>query len=159
MLFSPRSPSPRTAAAANIVSKHKRGSAAIKRTLVRQKHLRCDYPSFGSLRASSLHHRARCAVAQFDEAPLGTQLSCGRSLVQQTHRCDPRSVGAFAFLPRRLDGRAWHRKHNVTFSWVKGHANNIENERCDALAVSASENPVLEKDVWYEKSKKDNLLF
>ena len=115
MLFSPRSPSPRTAAAANIVSKHKRGSAAIKRTLVRQKHLRCDYPSFGSLRASSLHHRARCAVAQFEEAPLGTQLSCGRSLVQQTHRCDPQSVGAFAFLPRRLDGRAWHRKHNVTY--------------------------------------------
>ena len=52
-----------------------------------------------------------------------------------------------------------YRKHNAAFSWVKGHANNIENERCDALAVDASENPVLEKDVWYEKSKKDNLLF
>ncbi len=52
-----------------------------------------------------------------------------------------------------------YRKHNVTFSWVKGHANNIENERCDALAVNASENSVLEKDVWYEKLKKDNLLF
>ena len=52
-----------------------------------------------------------------------------------------------------------YRKHNVTFSWVKGHANNIENERCDALAVNASENPVLEKDVWYEKLKEDNLLF
>ena len=52
-----------------------------------------------------------------------------------------------------------YRKHNVSFSWVKGHANNIENERCDFLAVEASENPALEKDAWYEDSKKDNLLF
>ena len=52
-----------------------------------------------------------------------------------------------------------YRKHNVSFSWVKGHANNIENERCDFLAVEASENPALEKDAWYEGSKKDNLLF
>ena len=52
-----------------------------------------------------------------------------------------------------------YRKHNVSFSWVKGHANNIENERCDFLAVEASENPALEKDAWYESSKKDNLLF
>ena len=26
-------------------------------------------------------------------------------------------------------------KHKVTFVWVKGHAGNIENERCDELAV------------------------
>ena len=24
--------------------------------------------------------------------------------------------------------------HKVTFVWVKGHADNVENERCDALA-------------------------
>ena len=27
--------------------------------------------------------------------------------------------------------------HEVTFSWVKGHAGHPENERCDALAVAA----------------------
>ncbi|MBN2521120.1 MAG: ribonuclease HI [Bacteroidales bacterium] len=31
-----------------------------------------------------------------------------------------------------------YRKHKVTFIWVKGHANNKENERCDHLAVEAS---------------------
>lgn len=29
------------------------------------------------------------------------------------------------------------KKHDVTFKWVKGHANNVENERCDALARAA----------------------
>ncbi|HVZ39470.1 MAG TPA: ribonuclease HI [Candidatus Kapabacteria bacterium] len=29
-------------------------------------------------------------------------------------------------------------KHNVEFKWVRGHNNNIENERCDELAVAAS---------------------
>ena len=28
--------------------------------------------------------------------------------------------------------------HNVTFSWVKGHASNEYNNRCDALAVARS---------------------
>lgn len=28
-------------------------------------------------------------------------------------------------------------KHRVTFCWVKGHADNPENERCDALARAA----------------------
>ena len=32
-----------------------------------------------------------------------------------------------------------YRQHNVTFFWVKGHANNVENERCDKLAVAAAE--------------------
>ena len=31
------------------------------------------------------------------------------------------------------------RQHNVKFIWVKGHANNVENERCDKLAVAAAE--------------------
>lgn len=29
--------------------------------------------------------------------------------------------------------------HNVTFNWVKGHAGHPENERCDRLAVAASQ--------------------
>ena len=32
-----------------------------------------------------------------------------------------------------------YREHNVRFVWVKGHANNVENERCDKLAVAAAE--------------------
>jgi ribonuclease HI len=31
-----------------------------------------------------------------------------------------------------------YRKHQVKFTWVKGHAGHLENERCDALAVQAS---------------------
>ena len=29
------------------------------------------------------------------------------------------------------------KKHKVTFVWVKGHADNVENERCDKLANEA----------------------
>ncbi len=32
-----------------------------------------------------------------------------------------------------------YRQHNVKFFWVKGHDNNVENERCDKLAVAAAE--------------------
>ncbi|MDA8956040.1 ribonuclease HI [Flavobacteriales bacterium] len=31
-----------------------------------------------------------------------------------------------------------YRQHVVRFVWVKGHANNVENERCDRLAVAAA---------------------
>jgi len=37
-----------------------------------------------------------------------------------------------------------YRKHNVRFVWIKGHANNTENERCDQLAVAASRGKLLE---------------
>lgn len=33
-----------------------------------------------------------------------------------------------------------YRKHNVKFIWVKGHADNVENNRCDTLAVEAANN-------------------
>ena len=52
-----------------------------------------------------------------------------------------------------------YRKHHISFTWVKGHANNIENERCDFLAVESSENSDLKIDDWYEKSKEKNSLF
>jgi len=31
-----------------------------------------------------------------------------------------------------------YKQHRVKFTWVKGHAGHIENERCDELAVQAS---------------------
>lgn len=34
-------------------------------------------------------------------------------------------------------------KHDITFNWVKGHAGNIENERCDELATSEIKRLVL----------------
>ncbi len=40
--------------------------------------------------------------------------------------------------------------HEVTFRWVKGHAGNEENERCDALAVGAARQGDLPADVVYE---------
>jgi len=52
-----------------------------------------------------------------------------------------------------------YRQHNVTFKWVKGHSNNLENDRCDLLAVEASEGSMLEKDDWYERSQEKNSLF
>ena len=45
-----------------------------------------------------------------------------------------------------------YRKHHVRFEWVKGHSNIKENDRCDDLAVKASEANVLDVDVWYENN-------
>ena len=42
-----------------------------------------------------------------------------------------------------------YQKHKVKFVWVKGHANIPENERCDQLAVEASMQPRLKKDLGY----------
>jgi len=41
-------------------------------------------------------------------------------------------------------------KHNVKFVWVKGHANNMENENCDRLAVDAADGGTLLIDSGYE---------
>ncbi|MBW3468794.1 ribonuclease HI [Arthrospiribacter ruber] len=43
-----------------------------------------------------------------------------------------------------------HLKYRPKFVWVKGHAGNIENERCDQLAVAAAEQPILPADIGYE---------
>ena len=45
-----------------------------------------------------------------------------------------------------------YRKQKVSFVWVKGHANNKENERCDVLAVQAAESKNLLTDQWYENN-------
>ena len=53
-----------------------------------------------------------------------------------------------------------YRKHTVAFVWIKGHADNKENERCDALAVRAAEGSRLKIDTWYENNVADkNELF
>ena len=43
-----------------------------------------------------------------------------------------------------------YRRHKVRFVWIKGHADNPENERCDRLAVAAAESGNLREDLGYE---------
>ena len=43
------------------------------------------------------------------------------------------------------------RKHNITFKWIKGHNNHIENENCDRLAVLAAQSDNLIEDIGYIK--------
>jgi len=42
--------------------------------------------------------------------------------------------------------------HKVEFKWIKGHANNIENERCDELARNSILSGNLKDDTGYHKS-------
>lgn len=42
-------------------------------------------------------------------------------------------------------------QHKVEFRWVKGHAQNPENERCDQLAVRAAHQPNLPVDSGFQK--------
>lgn len=44
-------------------------------------------------------------------------------------------------------------KHQVEFRWVKGHAGNPENERCDRLAMAAAQGGSLAPDEAYERSQ------
>jgi len=47
-----------------------------------------------------------------------------------------------------------YRKHNVTFTWIKGHNNHPENERCDYMANKAARSSNLIKDTFYEQNIK-----
>lgn len=46
-----------------------------------------------------------------------------------------------------------YRKHQVKFQWIKGHNNHPQNERCDALAVRASQQEKLAVDTFYEREE------
>ncbi len=49
---------------------------------------------------------------------------------------------------KRLD--ALLHPHQFSFKWVKGHADNVENNRCDELAVAAARNGATRVDAEYE---------
>lgn len=49
-------------------------------------------------------------------------------------------------------------KHKVKFNWVKGHAGNVFNERCDELAVQAAEGSDLLIDEGYENQIEKGLF-
>lgn len=42
-------------------------------------------------------------------------------------------------------------RHEMKFVWVKGHAGNVENERCDRLADAAAQQKELAIDIGYER--------
>ncbi len=43
--------------------------------------------------------------------------------------------------------------HQITFVWVKGHADNVYNNRCDVLATTAADGSKLSVDEGYEKAE------
>lgn len=45
-----------------------------------------------------------------------------------------------------------YRAHNVKFVWIKGHNDNVENERCDRLAVAAASSGKLIEDSGYTRN-------
>lgn len=47
------------------------------------------------------------------------------------------------------------KKHRIRFSWVKGHASNPFNNRCDELATAAADGAHLLTDEAYETDKSD----
>jgi ribonuclease HI len=52
-----------------------------------------------------------------------------------------------------------YRIHDVRFHWIKGHANISENERCDQLAVEASQQNNLLIDEGYEQDKEQGAIW
>lgn len=47
----------------------------------------------------------------------------------------------------------YYRKHRIKFQWVKGHANNPGNNRCDELATTAADSGDWLVDKGYEQEK------
>lgn len=53
-----------------------------------------------------------------------------------------------------------HKLHTIKFIWIKGHNDHPENERCDRLAVAASQNKsALAIDTFFEEEKKSQTGF
>lgn len=50
-------------------------------------------------------------------------------------------------------------RHQVSFTWVRGHAGHKENERCDRLAVQAANQSGLPLDIPYEQDSGQPSLF
>ena len=52
-----------------------------------------------------------------------------------------------------------YRRHNVRFIWIKGHASNPENEKCDQMAVEASKSNRLLEDTGYSPEEDNSMQF
>ena len=51
-----------------------------------------------------------------------------------------------------LEYAALASKHSIQFKWVRGHADNVYNNRCDQLATTAADGTHLQIDEGFEKS-------
>ena len=49
-----------------------------------------------------------------------------------------------------MEYHALSKKFNIRFHWVRGHADNAMNNRCDELATAAADGKHLLVDEWYE---------
>ena len=47
-----------------------------------------------------------------------------------------------------------HRKHNVSFKWIKGHNKHPQNERCDQLALNAAKEKIKKLTCIMRKERK-----
>lgn len=50
-----------------------------------------------------------------------------------------------------------YNRHNVRFVWVKGHADTVENNRCDQLAVAAAQGKNLQIDIGYNPNEQQQI--
>ncbi|HEX5743592.1 MAG TPA: ribonuclease HI [Flavobacteriaceae bacterium] len=48
-----------------------------------------------------------------------------------------------------------YREHTVKLNWIKGHNEHLQNERCDFLAVQASQKENLKVDLAFERKPED----
>jgi ribonuclease HI len=46
------------------------------------------------------------------------------------------------------------KKNNIRFVWVRGHADNPNNNRCDELATAAADGKDLDVDIFFENENK-----
>jgi ribonuclease HI len=53
---------------------------------------------------------------------------------------------------------ALYKQHSIKFVWVKGHAENALNNRCDVLATTAADGKALLKDEGYETDANNLIL-
>ena len=51
-----------------------------------------------------------------------------------------------------------YKEHDVRIVWIKGHANNTENEICDRLAVEASKGNLLDDTGYHPEEENEKLL-
>ncbi len=97
--------------------------------------------------------RERCAVTLYtDSQYLSNAITKGWAKRWRAN-CWKRNKNDYALNPD-----LWERllelcgRHEVTFVWVRGHAGNTENERCDFLSVTAALGKDLPEDREYIKS-------
>lgn len=93
-----------------------------------------------------------CEVELFSDSRYVVDILCAGRLAQWHQR---RLARAEATDTSYKNSDLWERmiplveRHSVTAHWVRGHASDAENERCDALALQGASLPDLPEDTGY----------